>query len=108
MEFLGITSSQNVEKLFEQNELKNIFKATFTDKLPIRIGYSFIDNLFVFRFLAIQMDNSYTYETFEVFDMDSITTNSFEDMIAIACTTADKIVEYNKRIVRHYKEQQIL
>lgn len=39
MEFLGITSSQNVEQLFEQNDLKNIFQATFKDKIPIRIGY---------------------------------------------------------------------
>ena len=105
MNYLGIYASQNIDKCFKKNGVSNLLRFTPRDKIMIRIGYQYIERVFVFRLLAIQMDNSATYETFEVFDMDFCQAKSEEEIVNIAYDIAEKILDYNKDIIRYYKER---
>ncbi len=103
MEYLGIKSSRDIDSFFENNGVNNLYAYTKVDQLPIRIGYAFIEDLFVIKYLAIQMDNSTTNDTFELIEIDIIQTSSDKEMEDLACQFADKIVRYNKDIIQYYK-----
>lgn len=102
MKFLGVVNSQIIEELFAKENVKNLFQFTSKDNLPIRVGFCFTDNTCVLRFLAIQLENTSTFETFELFDMEYLGPYTIEDIEIIAKNISDEIVEYNKTILRYY------
>ncbi|MBR5332344.1 MAG: hypothetical protein IKV32_03460 [Muribaculaceae bacterium] len=105
MKYLGIYSSQNVDLKFEKMNMKSAFHCTKTDKLPIIIGFIFVDEMIIPKFLAIQLDNSSTHESFELFEIGNIQFNTEKEMKDIASNIAEEIVRYNKDILRFYKYQ---
>lgn len=104
MKFLGIFNSQNIEKFFTDEKVKNLFQFTTEDNLPIRIGYYLMEKerTVVFRYLAIQMENTSTYETFELFNMDEFGPLLIDEIEAIAKSIADEIIAYNKAMIQYY------
>ena len=105
MNYLGLYASQNIDKCFEKYGVSSLLRFTPRDKIMLRIGYQYIESVFIFRILAIQMDNSATYETFEVFDMDFCQATSEEEIVNIAYDIAEKIIGYNKDILRYYMKR---
>lgn len=102
MIFLGITTSQDIERIFKEQKLQGIFHFTSIDKIPIRVGYTLAENRFVVMLLAIQLENTATYEMFELFKMGSIQTDSSDEMKTLAQNVADEVLDYNKRILHYY------
>ena len=102
MKYLGLYSSQNVDEFFEKSELKTLLCFTEAEEIMVRIGYQCIEQNFVFRILAIQIDNSPTYETFEMFEMDEYQTKSDEELKNYARLNAEKVIRYNSEILNYY------
>ena len=101
MKYIGLYSSQNIDSCFKKYKVKNLL--CFTKKeIPLRIGYHFINDTYVLMLLAVQMDNSATYETFELFDMDSLQAKTLKEIEDLARNIAEEIIDYNKEIVQYY------
>lgn len=105
MNYLGLYASQNIDKYFEKHGVSSLLRFTPRDKIMLRIGYQYIESVFIFRILAIQMDNSATYETFEVFDMDFFQATSEEELVIFAYDIAKKIIDYNTDVLRYYMKR---
>ena len=106
MKFIGIKTSQDIEKYFKENEVNILLEFSSIDSRPIRIGYCLLDDKFVLRFIAIQLDNTPTYETFELFDMEYsnyFTSTDVKPIKVIAQSVSDEIIKYNNTILQYYK-----
>ena len=103
MKYLGIIYSQNIDTYFEKNKVQDLIHFTKTDKLPIRIGFIFVDGMFVLKNLAIQLDNSSTYEVFEIFELNNLQTTTEKEMKDLVNQIAEEVVKYNKDILKYYK-----
>lgn len=106
MKFIGIKESQNIDKYFTENKVNNLYCFSAIDSRLIRIGYCLLDDKFVLRFLAIQLDNTPNYETFELFDMEYsnyFTSTDVEPIKVVAQSISDEIIKYNNTILQYYK-----
>lgn len=101
MKYLGLVSKNKVDTIYMNNKVDNLFGYT-SNKLLIRIGYQYIDNLWVAKYMAIQMDNSATSETFEIFEICDIPATSEKEMRDVICQIADEVVKYNIEIIQYY------
>ena len=103
MKYLGIYFSQNIDTFFKKNNVKGLFHFTKTENLPIRIGFIFADELFIPKYLAIQLNNTSTYETFEMFEINNLQTTTEKELKDLANEIAEEVVKYNKDILKYYK-----
>ena len=103
MKYLGIIYSQNIDTYFEKNKVQDLNHFTKTDKLPIRIGFVFVDRVYIPKYLAIQLDNSSTYEVFEMFELNNLQTTTEKEMKDLVNQIAEEVVKYNKDILKYYK-----
>lgn len=106
MKYIGIESSQSVQRLFDNEKLKSLYAETKEDNLMIRCGYKFIEENFLIVIIAIRLENTATYEMFQVFEMDNLIVNDFNDIKPLIIPIANSIVEYNKDICRYYKTKE--
>lgn len=106
MEYLGLLSSQDVYQYFKEKGLKTLIRFTQIDNIMVLIGYQYIKPDVVLGLLAIQMENSSTYETFEVFDMSFLQKESISELEDYACSFAEGIIKYNKDILRYYNRMK--
>lgn len=103
MKFIGLVNKNEVETIYTNNKVNNLLGYTSVDKLTIKIGFQFVDNLWVAKYMAIQMDNSETNEMYELFEINyDIQTSSDKEMKEVICQMADEIVRYNKDIMQYY------
>ena len=59
--------------------------------------------MFVLKNLAIQLDNSSTYEVFEIFELNNLQTTTEKEMKDLVNQIAEEVVKYNKDILKYYK-----
>jgi flagellar biosynthesis/type III secretory pathway protein FliH len=59
--------------------------------------------MYVLKNLAIQLDNSSTYEVFEIFELNNLQTTTEKEMKDLVNQIAEEVVKYNKDILKYYK-----
>lgn len=103
MEYIGIYTSQNVQKMFDKLNLKSLYATTTKDGLMVRYGYKFENGFHVIELIAICLENSTTHDSFQVFEMENFMVISFDEMQPLVIEIANKIIAYNKDICKFYK-----
>ena len=106
MEHKGIGSSQSVQKLFMAKKLKSLYAQTTEDNLMIRCGYRFMDGRYLIEIIALCLENTETYEMFQVFEMENLIVNNYNDIKPLVVAIADSVIKYDKDICQYYKSRQ--
>ena len=103
MKYIDIRSSQSVQKLFEKEELLSLYAETTEGKLMIRCGYKFIEGKFLIEIIGIRLENTTTYEMFQVFEMENLIVNDYYGIKPLVISRADSVEKYDKDICQYYK-----
>lgn len=106
MKYISITSSQEIDEIFKNHNVKSAFRNATTSDTFYRIGYLFEDDKFVINLLAIQIDNTDSYEVFVLFEIDNLCVNSYDEMNAVIANLVDDIASYSKDLLKYHTKKQ--
>lgn len=108
MEFSGIYSSQNLDQELKNNDLKIAYCATSEDGLMVCCGHKLVEGTIkiCIYVIGIALQNTDSYETYEVFRFENLIADNHQHMKQIAKDFADKVIYYNKQICSYYAKTQ--
>lgn len=106
MEFCGICASQNLDKELRNKGFNIAYSKTSGDGLLVCCGHKLVegtDKICIYV-IGIALQNTDSYETYEVFSVDNMIADNYENMKQMAKDFADKVISYNKTICSYYKK----
>ena len=108
MKFSGIYSSQSIDKHFDINNIKHLYRYAVSPqkcKVEIIIGHEFKENTYVAKYVAIQLAHTSSFETYQVFDAEDMCFEQQDDLVSYAITFAENVLSYVRQICHYYGVQ---